>query len=202
MTPTHAPSPVRAVAVFCGSSQGSDPAFAGGARDLGALLAQRGVELVYGGGHVGLMGVVADATLHGGGRVRGVITRSLAEREVAHTGLTELEVVETMHQRKASMADAADAFVMLPGGFGTLDEFFEAVTWTQLGVHAKPCAILDMAGYFTPLLAFLDAATDKGLLRPEHRAMVIVERSPQALLDSLSTWLAPPGERWLTRDER
>jgi uncharacterized protein (TIGR00730 family) len=202
VTPTDASPPVRAVAVFCGSSQGSDPAFADGARHLGAVLAQRGVELVYGGGRVGLMGVVADAVLDGGGRVRGVITRSLADREVAHTGLTELQVVETMHQRKASMADAADAFVMLPGGLGTLDEFFEAVTWTQLGVHAKPCAILDMADYFAPLLSFLDAATEKGLLRAEHRAMVLVEQSPEALLDHLSTWVAPPGERWLTRDER
>jgi uncharacterized protein (TIGR00730 family) len=195
-------SPFSSVAVFCGSSHGVDPAFAEAAATLGETLARRGIELVYGGGHVGLMGVAADAAMAHGGRVHGVITRALAELEVAHPGLTELEVVETMHDRKASMADAADGFVMLPGGFGTLDEFFEAVTWTQLGVHAKPCAVLDVAGYFEPLLAFLDGAAEAGLLRPEHRALVLVEREPDVLLDRLAAWEAPGGARWLTPDQR
>ena len=202
MIPNDALPPVRAVAVFCGSSHGTDPAFADAARGLGAQLAQRDIELVYGGGHVGLMGVIADAVMSGGGRVHGVITRALAEREVAHPDLTELEVVETMHDRKASMADAADAFVMLPGGFGTLDEFFEALTWTQLGVHAKACGILDVGGYFGPLLSFLDTATERGLLRREHRAMVLVDDDPGALLEQMRAWSPPPGEKVLTPAQR
>jgi uncharacterized protein (TIGR00730 family) len=188
--------------VFCGSAHGADPAFAEAAVALGETLARRDLGLVYGGGQVGLMGVLADAAMANGGRVHGVITRALAELEVAHPGLTELEVVETMHGRKASMADAADAFVMLPGGFGTLDEFFEALTWTQLGVHAKPCGVLDVAGYFAPLLDFLDGASEAGLLRPEHRSLVMIERDADALLDRLVAWEDPGVDRWLTPDER
>ena len=202
MIPVDASPTFRAVAVFCGSSHGTDPAFSEAARDFGALLARRGVDLVYGGGHVGLMGVIADAVIGGGGRVHGVITRALAEREVAHDRLTELEVVETMHERKASMADAADAFVMLPGGFGTLDEFFEALTWTQLGVHAKACGILDVGGYFGPLLSFLDTATGQGLLRREHRALVLVDDDPGALLEQMWAWSPPPGEKVLSPAQR
>ena len=148
------------------------------------------------------MGVVADATIDAGGTVEGVITRALAEREVAHHRVTELEIVETMHERKASMADAADAFVMLPGGFGTLDEFFEALTWTQLGVHAKPCAILDVGGYFDHLVSFLDTSFERGFLRPEHRAMVIAETDPERLLDRMAAWEAPTSDKVLAPDER
>ena len=145
------PARLSSVAVYCGSNPGNDPAFAAAAASLGRLLAHRGIRLVYGGATVGLMGVVADAVLAGGGAADGVITRPLAAKEIAHPGLTSLRVVETMHERKAAMADASDAFVMLPGGYGTLDEFFEVLTWTQLGIHDKPCGVLDVAGFFTPL---------------------------------------------------
>jgi uncharacterized protein (TIGR00730 family) len=155
-----------AVAVYCGSSPGADPRVAGAAVDLGALLAERGIRLVYGGGRVGVMGALADAVLDAGGTVHGVITRALLDREVAHAGLSDLEIVDTMHERKARMADVADAFVMMPGGFGTLDEFFEALTWSQLGVHDKPCGILDVAGYFRPLLDFVQSAVAARFVRP------------------------------------
>jgi len=193
---------VRSLCVYCGSSPGADPAYAEAAAALGALVARRGMALVYGGGHVGLMGVVAEAALAEGGEVHGVITRALQEREVAHHELTSLTVVETMHERKAAMADRADAFAMLPGGFGTLDEFFEVVTWTQLGVHAKPCGLLDVSGFFTPLLALIDHATQERFIRPEHRASVVVDTDPAALLDRLATWSPPVLEKWLDRGDR
>src|SRR5215471_16866630 len=142
---------LSSVAVYCGSNAGNDPQYAAAAAALGRVLADRGIRLVYGGGQVGLMGVLADAVLERGGEVLGVITEALVVKEVSHRGLTGLQVVGTMHERKAVMADAADAFIMLPGGFGTFDEFFEVVTWTQLGIHAKPCGVLDVAGYFAPL---------------------------------------------------
>jgi len=193
---------VRRLAVFCGSSPGADPAHAALARALGEALASAGIGLVYGGGHVGLMGVVADAVLAGSGTVTGVITTSLQEREVGHEGLTELRVVETMHERKAIMADAADAFVMLPGGFGTLDEFFEAVTWSQLGIHDKPCAVLDPTGYYTPLLAFLDEAVAERFIAPEHRAIVLRATTVEDLFVKLAAWTPPSTDKWLDRDER
>jgi hypothetical protein len=159
--------------------------------------------LVYGGGHVGLMGVLADAVMNAGGQVHGVITRALEAKEVAHRGLTELSVVESMHERKAAMADASDCFVMLPGGFGTLDEFFEAVTWTQLGVHAKPCGILDDVNhYFDPLRALLDHAVDQRFIHDAHRAMIIDETDPEALLDKLSAWTPKHVDKWLDRAQR
>jgi len=164
---------------------------------LGQLLAERGIRLVYGGGHVGLMGVVADAVLDGGGQVLGVITRALQAKEVAHPRLTELAVVDTMHERKAAMALAADAFIMLPGGYGTLDEFFEAVTWTQLGIHAKPCGVLDVAGYFAPLRALLDAAARGGFIIPDHRELVITESEPGRLLDRLAAWTPVTRDKWV-----
>jgi uncharacterized protein (TIGR00730 family) len=166
------------------------------------MLAQRGISLVFGGGHVGLMGVVADAVLSGGGQAHGVITRALQRKELAHHGLTSLEITETMHERKASMADRADAFIMLPGGFGTFDEFFEVLTWTQLGIHAKPCGVLDVAGYFGPLRAQMDAMTSAGFLRPEHRDMVIIDPDPAALLDRLAAWTPPQVQKWLGAAQR
>jgi len=178
-------TPLRSVAVYCGSSTGLDPAFADAAAGLGRHLGEHGVRLVYGGGHVGLMGAVADAALGAGGEVVGVITEALAERELAHDHLGRLEVVATMHERKARMADLSDAVIMLPGGFGTFDEFFEAVTWTQLGVHASPCGILDVAGYFAPLLRFLDDATRAGFIAAPHRAMIATATDPGALLAAL-----------------
>jgi uncharacterized protein (TIGR00730 family) len=165
-------------------------------------LAERGVAVVTGGGHVGMMGAVADAALASGGQVRGVITRALLDREVGHRGLTELHVVDTMHQRKALMADLADAFVMLPGGFGTLEELFEAVTWSQLGIHDKPCGVLDVAGYFDPLGAWLDRAVDQEFVRPEHRTLLLVDEDPVSLLERMAAWRPPRTEKWLDRSER
>lgn len=193
---------IRSVAVYCGSSPGADPAYGDAADALGRRIAERGLRLVYGGGHVGLMGRVADAALAAGGEVHGVITAALEAKEVAHGGLTALDVVETMHGRKARMADLADGFVMLPGGFGTLDEFFEALTWTQLGVHAKPCAVLDVAGYFEPLVSFLLHAVDERFVRPEHHDMVIVANDADTVLDALARWRLPDREKWLDRSDR
>jgi uncharacterized protein (TIGR00730 family) len=196
------PEKLEAVAVYCGSNIGADPAYATAAASLGRLLAERGIRLVYGGGRVGLMGVLADAVLAGGGEAAGVITRALQAKEVAHPALTRLTVVGTMHERKAAMADAAGAFIMLPGGFGTLDEFFEVVSWTQLGIHDKPCGILDVAGYFAPLRTLLDTATKAGFVRPVHRDLVLTESEPGALLDRLTAWTPVTTDKWLDRSER
>ncbi len=193
---------LSAVAVYCGSNTGTDSAYATAAASLGQLLAERGIQLVYGGGHVGLMGVLADAVLAGGGEAVGVITRALQAKEVAHPALTRLTVVETMHERKAAMADAADAFVMLPGGFGTLDEFFEVVTWTQLGIHAKPCGILDVDGFFAPLRAMLDSAVTAGFVQSAHRDMVLIDSDPAALLDRLADWAPVRVSKWLAPADR
>ena len=194
-------SSLRSIAVYCGSSPGRDRAFATAASTLGRLLAERGLRLVYGGGHVGLMGAVADGALGGGGEVVGVITEALAARELSHEGLERLEVVTTMHERKARMADLADAVIMLPGGFGTLDEFFEAVTWTQLGVHATPCGILDVSGYFHALQAFLDDAVDAGFVTARQRTMITTAEDPALLLDQLGR-LEVGGEGVITDDQR
>jgi uncharacterized protein (TIGR00730 family) len=196
------PARLGSVAVYCGSNSGTDPAFADAARSLGRTLAERAIRLVYGGGQVGLMGVVADAVLDGGGRAHGVITEALLAKEVAHRGLTELVVVGTMHERKAAMADAADAFIMLPGGFGTFDEFFEVLTWTQLGIHAKPCGVLDVAGFFGPLRALFDGAVTAGFVHPAHRDMVVVDADPGSLVDRLAAWRAPAVSKWLDRTAR
>ena len=196
------PGRLSAVAVYCGSSPGADPAYARAAAALGRLLAERGLRLVYGGGHVGLMGVLADASLASGGEVFGVITRALEAKEVAHDALTSLTVVDTMHERKAAMADAAEAFVMLPGGYGTFDEFFEAVSWTQLGIHDKPCGVLDVAGYYAPLRALLDEATRQGFVSRAHRELVITESEPRRLLDRLAGWAPVTADKWLDRSQR
>lgn len=190
---------IASVGVYCGSSPGAGPGYPAAAGSLGRLLAARGIRLVYGGGHVGLMGVLANAVLAAGGEAHGVITRALVDSEVAHAGLTSLEVVETMHERKAAMSAAADAFIMLPGGYGTLDEFFEAVTWTQLGIHAKPCGVLDVDGYFGPLTALLDTAARQRFMRPEHRELIITESDPGILLDRLAGWRPPAVPKWLDR---
>jgi uncharacterized protein (TIGR00730 family) len=196
------PAQLSSVAVYCGSNLGTDPAFGQAATLLGRTLAERGIRLVYGGGHVGLMGAVADAVRGGGGETYGVITRALEAKELAHRSLTSLKVVATMHERKAAMADAADAFVMLPGGFGTLDEFFEALTWTQLGIHAKPCGVLDVAGYFAPLRTLLDGAVTAGFVHAAHRDMVVVDGDPARLLDRLAAWTPVAVNKWLDRAQR
>ncbi len=191
---------VRRVCVFCGSAAGARPAYRRAAARLGEALARRGLGLVYGGGSIGLMGMVADAALAAGGEVVGVIPRRLARKEIAHAGLTRLRVVPSMHARKAMMADLADAFVALPGGLGTLEELTEVLTWAQLGLHAKPCALLDVAGYWRPLIRLLDHAAEERFLRPEHRRLLVVERSPERLLDRLGRWRPPPHVRkWIDR---
>jgi len=192
----------RAVAVYCGSSRGADPSFAAAAVSLGRLFADRGIRCVYGGGHVGLMGVLADAALANGGEVRGVITRALFEKEVAHQALTSLTVVDTMHERKAAIADAADAFVMLPGGYGTFDEFFEVLTWTQLGIHDKPCGVLDVGGFFAPLQSLLDGAVRQGFVSQPHRELVLIDDDPARLLSRLAAWTPVVTSKWLDRSQR
>jgi len=173
------------ICVFCGSSSGASPAFAGAARDLGTALACRGIALVFGGGSVGLMGQIADAALEAGGEAIGVIPQSLVARELAHTGLTELHVVSTMHERKAKMVELSSAFISLPGGLGTLDETFEILTWAQLGIHAKPAGFLNVDGYFSPLLAFLDDAVRQGFVPPASRARWLEETDAQRLISRL-----------------
>ena len=174
------------ICVYCGSSMGDRPGYAALARQVGELIAHRGLGLVYGGGRVGLMGVVADAALEAGGEVVGVIPQRLIDAEVAHTGLTRLDVVDSMHERKARMAELSDAFIALPGGFGTLDELFEILTWAQLGLHGKPSGLLDAEGYFAPLVAWADAAVDAGFVRPAHRRLLMVDTDPEALLARLA----------------
>ncbi|WP_040566461.1 LOG family protein [Magnetospirillum molischianum] len=182
---------MRRVCVFCGSSFGARPAYAEAARDLGRLLVARDLELVYGGGNVGLMGVIADAVLAAGGRAIGVIPDAMVTREVSHQGLTELHVVESMHARKAMMADLADGFIAMPGGIGTLDELFEIWTWSQLGIHAKPLGFLDVDGYYSHLQVFLDHVATEGFMRERHRAMVAVEPDPVGLLAAMGGFEAP-----------
>jgi uncharacterized protein (TIGR00730 family) len=176
---------LRHVCVFCGSAPGRRDLYAKAAQTLGQALVQRGLGLVYGGGHIGLMGILADAVMAAGGRAVGVIPRSLVDKELAHSGLTELHIVGTMHERKALMADLSDAFIALPGGFGTADELFEILTWAQLGVHAKPIGLLNVAGFFDPLLAWLDDTVREGFLRPPHRGVLQTCQDPGHLLEVL-----------------
>ena len=192
---------MRSVCVFCGSRVGSSAAYSAAATTMGTAIARRGWRLVYGGGRVGLMGVVADAALAAGGEVIGVIPAALATREVAHAGSTELRVVETMHMRKALMAELSDGFVALPGGFGTLDELCEALTWAQLGIHAKPCALLDVDGYFAGLVAFFDHAVAHGFLVPDTRALLQLETDAGRLLNALEHYTPPIITRWVTPEE-
>ena len=193
---------LRSVTVYCGSSPGHDPVHTDAAWALGTRLAERDIALVYGGGRVGLMGVVADAVLTAGGTVTGVITQHLWDREVGHAGLTELVVVHSMHERKLAMADRSDGFVALPGGVGTFEELFEVLTWTQLGLHHKPVGLLDVAGYYQPLLHFLDTACEAGFVRPAHRALLHADTTPDALLDKLAAWEPEHVPKWRDADQR
>ena len=186
-----------ALCVFCGSAAGARPDYVAAARALGRAAATRGIEIVYGGARVGLMGAVADAALEAGGTVVGVIPRALVDREVAHDGLTHRHVVASMHERKATMARLSDAFVALPGGIGTLEELFEVWTWAHLGVHAKPCALLDVAGFWRPLLAALDHMVAEGFIREHVRAMLLEASDPDELFTRLATTTPSSGERWL-----
>jgi uncharacterized protein (TIGR00730 family) len=190
---------IERVLVFCGSSPGARPEYAESAAALGRLLAQRGLTLVYGGASVGLMGAVADGALAAGGEVVGVIPRQLVEHEIAHTGLTDLREVTTMHERKALMAELSDAVIALPGGTGTLDELFELFTWSQLGLHRMPIGLLDVAGYWQPLLAMLDHMVAERLLRDEHRRTLLVSADAVDLLDQLAAYRHEATDKWLDR---
>lgn len=193
---------LRTVCIYAGSNRGSDPAHAIAAERLGRLLAAQDIGIIYGGGRVGLMGVIADSVLEAGGTVVGVIPESLHEREITHTGLTELHVVASMHERKAMMADRADAFIALPGGLGTIEELVEAATWTQLGIHRKPVGLLDSGTFWRPLEVLLDHAVDQGFLRAEHREAMIRVEDPESLLARLQTWQPVHAHKWLELDER
>jgi uncharacterized protein (TIGR00730 family) len=192
---------MRRVCIFCGSNNGARTVYVDAARAMGAALARRRIGLVYGGGRVGLMGVVADAVMAGGGEVIGVIPEALVAKEVAHEGLPDLRVVGSMHERKALMAELADAFVALPGGYGTLEEFCEVVTWAQLGFHRKPCGLLNVGGFYDRLLALFDHAVAEHFVRPAHRSLVLEEHDPEHLLDLLASYRPPALEKWLDRDE-
>lgn len=194
------PAPFRRICVYCGSNPGVRPAYADAARRFGRLLGERGLGLVFGGGHVGLMGVVADAALGAGGEVTGVIPQALVDRELAHPDVQDMRIVRTMHERKALMAELADGFVALPGGLGTLDELFEIWTWAQLGLHGKPIGLLEVDGFFAPLVAYLDRAATEGFVRSEQRAMLLVETEPARLLERFQAYVAPRVGKWLERE--
>ena len=192
---------MRSVCVYCGSSPGRRGVYAEAARGLARELVKRDLGLVYGGASVGIMGVVADAVLDAGGRVTGVIPEALQEKELAHPGLTELHVTPSMHERKTRMAALSDGFIAMPGGVGTLEELFEIWTWGQLGWHHKPCALLNVAGYYDGLGTFLDHATEEQFLRPHHRGMLIVDAEPARLLDRMADYQPPQAKQWVKKDE-
>ena len=187
------------VCVFAGSSAGAEPEYRQAAVALGRTIGERGIGVVYGGACVGLMGVMADAALEAGSDVIGVIPSALVAKEIAHRGLTELRVVASMHERKALMADLSDGFIALPGGWGTLDELFEVLTWGQLGLHHKPCGLLNVHGYFDGLLSFLDHTVEQGFVKREYRSMIAVADSPGALLDMLASYRPPRLDKWIDR---
>lgn len=192
---------MKRICVFCGSRVGTHARYRQSATELGALLGQRGYGLVYGGGHVGLMGTIADAVLHAGGEVDGVIPDAMVSRELAHGGLTRMHTVTSMHARKALMAELADAFIALPGGYGTFEELFEIVTWAQLGIHRKPIGLLNVAGYFDALMAMIEHAINEGFIKPEHRQLTVMADCPETLLAALAQHTAPGVRPWLTSDQ-
>lgn len=193
---------MRRVCVFCGSNPGLRPAYLEAAHGMGRALARRGISLVYGGGRVGLMGAVADSVLSAGGEVIGIIPEALLEKEVAHQHLTELRVVASMHERKAMMADLSDAFIAMPGGYGTFEEFCEVLTWSQLGIHQKPCGLLNVEGYYDKLLALFDHAAAEGFVRELHRSLVVEATDPEVMLEVLEGYRWPRVEKWIDREER
>jgi len=192
----------RRICVFCGSNSGINPAYRAAAIAMGELLASRGIKLVYGGGNIGLMGILADAVLQSGGRAVGVIPESLMAKEVGHAGLSELRIVKSMHERKALMADLSDGFIAMPGGFGTFEEFCEVVTWSQLGIHAKPCGLLNVEGYYDSLLELFDHAAHEGFLREENRGLVLADCDPVRLLGKMGQFRAPAVSKWISVNER
>jgi uncharacterized protein (TIGR00730 family) len=190
---------LRRICVFCGSNSGTRQIYQQAAQTFGRLLCRRGIELVYGGGNVGLMGVLANACLNEGGRIIGVIPQALADKELAHTGLTELRIVSSMHERKSVMADLSDAFVALPGGYGTWEEFLEVLTWSQLGIQRKACAVLNVNGYYDPLLEMADKALSEEFIRDAHRDLLLSDSDPERLLDRLSHHSVPTIDKWIQR---
>lgn len=192
---------IKSVCVFCGSSHGFAPEYGLAAQEMGKAIAQRGWTLVYGGGNVGLMGVVADAALDAGGRVVGVIPQALLARELGHRGVTELRVVDTMHERKAMMADLSDAFVALPGGIGTFEEFFEVLTWAQLGIHKKPCGLINTRGYYDSVITLLENSVKEGFLKEAHRSMVLQADKPDDLLWQMESYQPPQTAKWIQREQ-
>jgi len=193
---------ISRLCVFCGTNAGSRPEYGEAARELGALLAAEAIELVYGGASVGIMGELADAVQENGGHVTGIIPQQLIQKEAAHRGIPDLIVVASMHQRKSQMADLSDGFIALPGGIGTLEGFFEILTWGQLGIHAKPCGVLNIAGYFDALTAFLDHAVQEGFLTEAHRETIMVETDPRALLERMRAYQPPTGAPLMGRANR
>ena len=189
---------MHAIAVFCGSSLGADHAFAHAAETLGTLLATQNIRLVYGGGNIGLMGKLASAALAAGGQVTGIIPRFMLDKEIGKIDLPDLRIVESMHERKALMNELADGFIALPGGFGTLEEFCETLTWAQLGLHAKPLGLLNTAGFYDHFLAFLDHAAARALIKPKHRALLLTAAEPAELLDHMRAWKPQAGKKWIT----
>ena len=193
---------MKRICVFCGSSAGSQPEYRACAEELGAELARHKIGLVYGGGNVGLMGAIADAVLKAGGEAIGVIPEHLMTREIGHKQLTKLHVVHSMHERKALMADLSDAFIALPGGFGTFEEFFEVLTWSQLGLHLKPCGVINVLDYYTPLLTMLDHAVEQRFLKRQNRALVLSRNTPKELLKAFEEWKPVHVDKWLDRSTR
>ncbi|MEZ5425161.1 MAG: TIGR00730 family Rossman fold protein [Pyrinomonadaceae bacterium] len=191
---------MKRICVFCGSNPGNDPVFIETAREVGEFLAGENIELVYGGGRIGLMGRIADTVLAAGGRVTGVIPESMARKERAHRGLTDLRIVRSMHERKALMAELSDGFIALPGGFGTFEEFCEILTWSQLGFHAKPCGLLNVGGFYDHLIELFDVSASSGFIRPEHRRLVLVEKSVEKLFEMMREFRPVPVEKWIDKE--
>jgi uncharacterized protein (TIGR00730 family) len=192
---------MQRICVFCASSLGNDPTFISAAKSLGQALSERKIELVYGGGNIGLMGVIADSVLNAGGRVIGVIPQALVDKELAHRGITDLRIVNSMHDRKALMSELSDGFIALPGGYGTLEEFCEILTWAQLGLHQKPFGLLNVSGFYDHFLEFLDHVVSTRLLRPQHRALILNSKNVEELLTELSDWQPTILDKWIHPEE-
>lgn len=192
---------MKSITVFCGSSSGFRPEYAEAARKLAAQFIKQNIRLVYGGGNVGLMGIIADEVMKNGGEVIGIIPEALDQKEVGHRGITELRVVSSMHERKAMMADLADGFIAMPGGIGTFEEFFEILTWAQLGFHNKPCGILNVSNYYDGLLSLCDNAVEEGFLRPIHRKLILDDSDEISLLEKMKQFESPTVEKWIDKDD-
>lgn len=192
---------MKKVCIFCGALKGKNPIYAEAAKQLGKVLAENQLGLVYGGGNVGLMGIVANSVMENGGTVIGVIPKALEQKELRHKGITELHVVETMHERKALMAELSDAFIAMPGGFGTFEEFFEVTTWLQLGAHKKPCGILNAGGFYSHLLTFIEHASSEGFITPEDSQLIVVEEAPGALIEGLKNFVPRESTKWLALEQ-